>query len=157
MIGTLQRHLINLDMLLADLEMLDADEYGQAAHAKLLKDIQKVLKSIEDVAAGETVASFQKAVSTTGLAKAMEDKRMPGIYNRLIGYVLQYWETSYKIDAILADQFDENADKRLDLLQVKHIKAKSQFKTVARAMGKADYESFVQNMGLNHPDWAWQA
>lgn len=157
MIGTLQRHLINLDMLLADLEMLHASEYGQAGHAKLLRDIQTVLKAIDDVAKGETVASFQKAVSTTGLAKAMEDKRMPGIYNRLIGYVLEYWQTSEKIEAILADQFDENADKRLDLLQVKNIKAKSQFKTVARAMGKHDYELFVQNLGLNHPDWAWQA
>ena len=155
--GTLQRHLINLDMLLADLEMLDASEYGQASHAKLLRDIQKVLQAIDEVASGETVTSFQKAVATTGLAKAMEDKRMPGIYNRLIGYVLQHWETSRKIDAILADQFDENADKRLDLLQVKNIKAKSQFKTVAGAMGKRDYELFVQNMGLNHPDWTWQA
>ena len=75
----------------------------------------------------------------------------------LLCYVLQHWETSRKIDAILADQFDENADKRLDLLQVKNIKAKSQFKTVAGAMGKRDYELFVQNMGLNHPDWTWQA
>lgn len=86
----------------------------------------------------------------------MEDKWMLGIYNWLIGYVLQYWEMSWKIDVIFVDQFDENVDKWFDLLQVKNIKVKLQFKMVVGVMGKCDYELFVQNMGLNYFDWIWQ-
>lgn len=153
--GTLQRHLINLDMLMADLELLDRGDYSAPSHAKLLSDIQKVLQSIDEIAKHETVSSFQKAVAASGLSAALEDKRLPGIYNRLIGYVLEYWSASKKADAIIANQFDAQADRRLDLLQVKSIKAKSQFKTVARAMGLTDYQRFIESFGLQHPDWQW--
>ncbi len=153
--GTTQRQLVNLDMLLADVEMLDVSEYSSHAHQKLLVDIQNVLEQLDIAAKHETVSSFQKAVAATGLAKALEDKRMPGIYKRLIGYVLQYWQADKKAAEILASEFDGNADKRLELLQVKGIKAKSQFKTVARAMGRADYEHFIQALGLVHEDWLW--
>lgn len=57
-------------------------------------------------------------------------------------YVITAWEASQKASRIIADSFDESADKRLELLQVKAIKAKSQLKTVAIAMGKADYEVY---------------
>lgn len=153
--GTTQRHLVNLDILLADIEMLDATQYSSHMHQKLLQDIQSVLANLEVAAQHETVSSFQKAVAATGLAKALEDKRMPGIYKRLIGYVLQFWQADKKAAAILASEFDGNADKRLELLQVKSIKAKSQFKTVARAMGRADYEHFISALGLVHEDWLW--
>ncbi|MDC8832425.1 hypothetical protein [Alteromonas gilva] len=153
--GTTQRHLVNLDMLLADVEMLDTSQYSNHAHQKLLLEIQSVLEQLEIAVQHETVSSFQKAVAATGLAKALEDKRMPGIYKRLIGYVLQYWQADKKAAEILASEFDGNADKRLELLQVKGIKAKSQFKTVARAMGRTDYEHFIKALGLVHDDWLW--
>lgn len=155
--GTTQRHLVNLDMLLTDIEMLDASEYGSLVHVKLLKDIQRVLEALEVAVQSETVSSFQKAVVNAGLAGQLEDKRMPGIFKRLIGYVLEYWDAHSKAAKILDSQFDGNADKRLELLQVKGIRAKSQFKTVARAMGRTDYLHFVEALGLLHEDWQWQA
>ena len=155
--GTTQRHLVNLDMLLTDIEMLDGSEYGSLVHVKLLKDIQRVLEALEVAVQSETVSSFQKAVVNAGLAGPLEDKRMPGIFKRLIGYVLEYWDAHSKAAKILDSQFDGNADKRLELLQVKGIRAKSQFKTVARAMGRTDYLHFVEALGLLHEDWQWQA
>ncbi|NVK55534.1 MAG: hypothetical protein HWE26_07960 [Alteromonadaceae bacterium] len=155
--GTTQRQLVNLDMLFADVEMLGISEYSSDTHRKLLLDIQNVLEQLEIAVQHETVSSFQKAVAATGLSKALEDKRMPGIYKRLIGYVLQYWQADKKAAEILASEFGGNADKRLELLQVKGIKAKSQFKTVARAMGKTDYEHFISALGLMHEDWLWSS
>ena len=155
--GTTQRHLVNLDILLSDIEMLDGTEYGGREHIKLLSEIQRVLEALEIAAQQETVSSFQKAVVNAGLAGPLEDKRMPGIFKRLISYVLEYWDAHGKAAKILDSQFDGNADKRLELLQVKGIKAKSQFKTVARAMGRTDYQHFVDALGLRHEDWQWQA
>ncbi|GGF85517.1 hypothetical protein [Alteromonas lipolytica] len=155
--GTTQRHLVNLDMLLTDIEMLDASEYGGQAHIRLFKEIQRTLEGLDMAAQQETVSSFQKAVIHAGLAGPLEDKRMPGIFRRLIGNVLEYWEAHTKAEHILNSQFDGNADKRLELLQVKSIKAKSQFKTVARAMGRTDYQHFIEALGLNHEDWQWPA
>ena len=54
--GTTQRHLVNLDMLLTDIEMLDASEYGSLVHVKLLKDIQRVLEALEVAVQSETVS-----------------------------------------------------------------------------------------------------
>lgn len=154
--GTTQRHLVNLDILLTDIEMLDGSEYGSQTHIKLLKGVQLVLGELEVAAQSETVASFQKAVVNSGLAGPLEDKRMPGIFKRLIGNVLEYWDAHGKAAQILDSQFDGNADKRLELWQVKAIKAKSQFKTVARAMGRTDYLHFIDALGLTHEDWQWQ-
>lgn len=155
--GTTQRHLVNLDMLLTDIEMLEGSEHGSLVHIKLLKDIQRVLEALDIAAQQETVSSFQKAVVNAGLAGPLEDKRMPAIFRRLIGYVLEYWDAHGKAAKILDSQFDGNADKRLELLQVKGIKAKSQFKTVARAMGRNDYLHFTEALGLTQEEWRWQA
>lgn len=153
MISTTQRLLVNLDILLNDLEVLKAQDYASTAHVKLLRQVEQVLSTIEDALQNETVSSYQQAVASVGLENALIDKRMPTIYKRLINYVLQYWSASLKIEDILICEFDNNADKRLELLQVKAIKAKSQFKTVAMAMGKTDYVKFLTLLSLKHEDW----
>jgi len=80
---------------------------------------------------------------------------MVGVYTKLVGYVITAWEASNKANAILVDNFDASADKRLELLQVKAIRAKSQLKTVATAMGQNDYEKFTQALGLIAQEWQW--
>ena len=47
----------------------------------------------------------------------------------------------WKAESIINDNFDDSADVRLELLQVKAIKAKAQLKTVASAMGEQDYKN----------------
>ena len=59
-----------------------------------------------------------------------ERKRMVGVYIKLVGYVITAWEATNKANAIISENFDSSADKRLELLQLKAIKAKSQLKTV---------------------------
>ena len=152
---SIQRQLVNLDMLISDIDGLARHEYGLASHVKLLKDVQRVLSEIDVLAEHETIASFNKAVLQSGLAKIFADKRLPSIYRRLLEYVLPSWDAQNKVDDILNSEFNEHADKRLELLQVKCVKAKTQFKTVAQAMGRTDYMLFLQSFGLDHDDWRW--
>lgn len=153
---SLQRQLVNLDILISDIEALNSQAYASAQHAHLLNDVQHVLRQIDESAKHETVTSFQRMVLQSGLEKIFADKRMPAIYLRLLDYVLQYWAAQQKADTILQGEFNDNADKRLELLQVKCVKAKTQFKTVAQAMGRIDYEIFLRSFGLTHEDWGWQ-
>lgn len=153
MIGTIRRQLINLDILLTDIEVLVERDYASSEHVRLLQQVQSVLTELEAAALVETVSSYHHAVINAGLDHALADKRIPTIYIRLISYVLQFWDASEKAKDILTRDFDDKADKRLELLQVKATKAKSQFKTVAKAMGAKDYKRFLKLLGLMHDDW----
>ncbi|MEQ5807499.1 hypothetical protein J3369_08785 [Alteromonas sp. NFXS44] len=156
MIATTQRHLVNIDILLSDIEMQESGFYAGAEHQKYLNDLLRELSALEGMIELETVHSFQQAVSSAGLENVFKDKRLVSIYQKLISNVLAYWHTVNKIDDILASRFDSHSEKRLELLQAKASRAKSVFKTVAMAMGKNDYSQFITLLGLKHADWAWR-
>lgn len=80
---------------------------------------------------------------------------MIGVHLKLIGYVLTFWDANKKANDILDTNFGESADKRLELLQVKAIRAKAQLKTVAHAMGQADYQKFIDLLNLRDAQWQW--
>ena len=134
--ASLQRTLVNLEMLSDDINALHVDALNTHAHIKLLHNVLNELKNAEQFVASETEASFQKSLSGSLFENIFERKRMVGVYIKLVGYVITAWEATNKANAIISENFDSSADKRLELLQVKAIKAKSQLKTVASAMGK---------------------
>lgn len=80
---------------------------------------------------------------------------MVSIHLRLVDYVLTYWQTMQKVNDIRDTNFESNADKRLDLLHVKAVKAKSQLKTVASAMGQDNYSRFLALINLSDVEWQW--
>lgn len=153
--ASLQRTLVNLEMLSDDIDALHVDALNTHAHIKLLHNVLNELKNAEQLVALETEASFQKSLSGSLFENIFERKRMVGVYIKLVGYVITAWEATNKANAIISENFDSSADKRLELLQVKAIKAKSQLKTVASAMGKEDYAKFVQTLGLSAQEWQW--
>ena len=69
--------------------------------------------------------------------------------------MLTFWDANKKANEILDTNFGESADKRLELLQVKAIRAKAQLKTVAHAMGQADYQKFIDLLNLRDAQWQW--
>lgn len=156
MTSTTQRHLVNVDMLLSDIDGLKHQCYPRQAHGRLLTALKNEFIALSYAVKHETVHSFHSAVVSIGLEETLPAKGMTDIYARLITYVLEYWETQEKIDSIIDSCFDTNAEKRLQLLQVKAIRAKSQFKTVAKAMGTLDYEHCINVLGLNQENWVWQ-
>lgn len=153
--ASLQRSLVNLEMLCDDINALSTDALNTASHIRLLYEVLKELKSAEALISHETEASFQNAVKGSIFENIFERKRMIAVYIKLIGYVVTAWEATAKANAILIENFDESADKRLELLQVKAIKAKSQLKTVATAMGQSDYDKFSRALGLKTQEWQW--
>ena len=153
--ASLQRTLVNLEMLSDDINALHVDALNTHAHIMLLHNVLNELKNAEQFVALETEASFQKSLSGSLFENIFERKRMVGVYIKLVGYVITAWEATNKANAIISENFDSSADKRLELLQVKAIKAKSQLKTVVSAMGKEDYAKFVQTLGLSTQEWQW--
>jgi len=153
--ASLQRSLVNLEMLSDDINALNAHALNTAAHIRLLHNVLEELKIAEQFVALETEASFHKALLGSMFENIFERKRMVGVYIKLLGYVLTAWEATNKANAIISENFDSSADKRLELLQVKAIKAKSQLKTVATAMGQGDYGKFTQTLGLTTQEWQW--
>ena len=153
--ASLQRTLVNLEMLSDDINALHVDALNTHAHIKLLHNVLNELENAEQFVALETEASFQKSLSGSLFENIFERKRMVGVYIKLVGYVITAWEATNKANAIISENFDSSADKRWELLQVKAIKAKSQLKTVASAMGNEDYAKFVQPFGLSAQEWQW--
>ncbi|WP_334020117.1 hypothetical protein [Alteromonas sp. S015] len=153
--ASLQRTLVNLEILSDDINALNIDAINSVTHIKLLRNVLEELKNAESLVALETEASFHKLLSGSLFEHIFERKRMVGVYIKLVGYVITAWEAGNKVKEIISDNFDSSADKRLELLKVKAIKAKSQLKTVASAMGKDDYEKFVHTLGLYAQEWQW--
>ncbi|MEG3768321.1 hypothetical protein [Alteromonas sp. 14N.309.X.WAT.G.H12] len=147
------RHLVNLDILISDIDMLTSEEIASEKHSKLLDSIRRELSSLEVSVEDETHYGFQQLLHGTALQHGIKDKRMLVIYHRLLGYILQHWRASTKIHAILDSQFDNHADERLELLRVKRIRAKSQCKTIILAMGQSDARYFLKMFGLEQETW----
>lgn len=153
--ATLQRTLVNLEMLSEDVSLLGSAERYAETHLRLLHSILSVLSELETLVTHETENGFQMLLKGSLFEDKFESKRMVNVYKKLVEYVITSWEATQKANLIIADNFDEQADKRLELLQTKAIKAKSQLKTVATAMGKLDYEKFTHLFGLSAQEWLW--
>ncbi|WP_334016143.1 hypothetical protein [Alteromonas sp. S167] len=151
----LQRALVNLEILSEDInDLSDTALYGDT-HKRLLQTMLDTLLELNTLIVDETHASFQQMLAGSPFETVFEKKQMVSVYVKLLGYVITACEATNKASLIINDNFDESADKRLELLQVKAIRAKSQLKTVATAMGKSDYQKFLLMCGLSAPEWSW--
>jgi hypothetical protein len=150
-----QRTLVALDMLSDDINLLNDSQVNSELHFRLLSDFLAQLNHLNDSVQLESEASTKRLFVGSVFDKAISRKSMLTVYMKLLNYVLTAWDATLKADAIINDNFDNSADVRLELLQVKAIKAKSQLKTVASAMGKQDYEVFCSLLGLTADKWQW--
>lgn len=150
-----QRTLVALDMLSDDINLLNDSQVNSELHFKLLSDFLVQLNQLNDSVQQESEAAMKRLFVGSLFEQAIGRKSMVTVYMKLLNYVLTAWDATLKADAIINDNFDNNADVRLELLQVKAIKAKSQLKTVASAMGKQDYEVFCNLLGLTADKWQW--
>jgi len=150
-----QRTLVALDMLSDDINLLNDSQVNSELHFKLLSDFLVQLNQLNESVQQESEAAMKRLFVGSLFERPIGRKSMITVYMKLLNYVLTAWDATLKADAIINDNFDNNADVRLELLQVKAIKAKSQLKTVASAMGKQDYEVFCNLLGLSADKWQW--
>jgi len=155
---SLSRLIVNIEMLSEEMrDLLAGSGLHQAEYIELLEQYLKSLKQLnsEIAAQGLTEQQFAQLLAGTELVRCINARRMVSVQIRLIEYVLAYCDADTKAQSILATDFAENADKRLNMLQTKAIKMRKQFKTVADAMGKVDYANFVDCTPLPNEDWQW--
>ena len=158
---TLTRQLLALNMLIQDLhleaEQLEAGDEAcnNQAFIKLLKQCHQQSQSIMALVDDMTEYEFVTNTEITNLDFEIASKRLFSIYTRLLEFVIDYYVARRKAMAILENEFSSFADKQLDLLQTKAIKAKSQFKTVSQALGKEEYQNFLSQHGLPEHEWGW--
>lgn len=153
--SVLQRKLVNLEMVKDDIAMLPAHDYASPQHHKLVRQYRSVLADIGEHLANFTERQFRVAAEQVGMDTVLSQKQMVSVQIKMITSVLAFWDADQKANEILATEFGEQADKRLDLLQVKAIRAKSHLKTVADAMGQHGYQSFVGILGLTGTELEW--
>ena len=153
--SALQRNLVNLDIVKDDIAMLPRSEYASAQHRKLVMQYRETLTVIDEQLPEITERQFRLATQQTELSNVLSQKQMVPVQIKMIKNVLAFWDADQKAEAILATEFGEKADKRLDLLQVKAVRAKTQLKTVADAMGCNDYKTFVTVLGLSGTELEW--
>ncbi len=154
-VSVLQRKLVNLEMVKDDIAMLPAGDYASEHHRKLVKQYRAVLSDVSEHLTDITERQFRAIAAQTGIDTVFSRKQMVSVQVKMITNVLAFWDADQKASAILATEFGEQADKRLDLLQVKAVRAKSQLKTVAEAMGQSGYQSFVYVLGLAGTELEW--
>lgn len=153
--ATFQRLLVNLEIIADDLDALNESDCFSDKHLALLGAYRAALADLNESAAQQTEAHCKAYFQHSSLASVYVKKQMLSVHVKLINYVLSYWDANEKVTDIINDDFDPRADKKLELLQVKAIRAKAQLKTVATAMGKEDYKRFIEVLKLSGKDWQW--
>ncbi|MCF2950488.1 hypothetical protein L0668_20435 [Paraglaciecola aquimarina] len=157
--SAIHRQLIALDMLAQDLiEELDGlcSERVTQQYLALLKQYHIHGLSLADEVETLSDYDFSKWITQHQVCRFLISKKLLLVQNRLVGYVLDYYDASRKSDEIRHSDFSEHADRRFDLLTTKAIKARSQYRTVAKAMNQNDYLKLIEYIGLPLFDWGWE-
>ena len=159
---TLNRQLVSLDMVCTELAEYANKLNGHNSlvprnYLNLLKQFCLVIEQLSETAAAYKQFAFIAEVDKFGLALPITNTRILSVYLRLIEFVIDYYQATEKIAGIIDSHFDDNAEKRLQLLQTRAIRAKAQFKTVVKALGKPDYQQFSSHLALPQSDWGWDA
>lgn len=159
---TLNRQLVSLDMVCTELaeyanKLNGPNNLVPRSYLNLLKQFCLAIEQLSETATAYKQFAFIAEVDKFGLALPITNTRILSVYLRLIEYVIDYYQASEKIAGIIDSHFDDNAEKRLQLLQTRAIRAKAQFKTVVQALGKPDYQQFSSHLALPQSDWGWDA
>ncbi|GAC16158.1 hypothetical protein [Aliiglaciecola lipolytica] len=155
------RLLVTLDMLSQDivdelnLPEIQQNEKISSHYLKLITQYWQASESLQHCANELTEKGFSKAISEKRMCVHLVNKKVLLIQNRLLEYAIEYYKTNIRIDELRDVDFSENADKRFDLLTTRAIKYKSQYKVVARALNKIEYQRLIKSVGLPKFDWGW--
>ena len=156
------RQIIALDILCQEMQEYHAvnvhhDDYGQSSSfLRLLEQLTNQMKSLAEHASEHTENGFIEQMRTSQTCQHIKSKQMLNVHCRLLEFVLAFYSADIKAKALLADDFGQLADKRLNLLQTRAIKARNQYKTVSQALGKTDYQAFIDHVGLPQQLWGWE-
>lgn len=160
--STITRQLVAIDILSEEIaehleqDNIASDEGVNGSYGKLLSQFSNQLDKLCDLCGSITENDFSSLMANSQSCHHVKNKQMLRIHARLLKFVLEFYAADTKANALLFSEFGDKADERLSLLQTKAIKARSQYKTVAKALGPIDYQAFVRHAGLLSAHWGWK-
>lgn len=159
--SSLVRQLIAFDIIKQELEEvsllndeLDKDSI-EDAHLQLLKHCSAANQAIIDSVVGVSEFDFAKIVNQVELESPVSTKQLLTVHNKLLIWAISFFVAKEKANGITSIDFSEQAEVRLDLWQTKAAKAKNQIKTLASALGKAEYVEFIKQYRLSKTELMW--
>ena len=161
--SSITRHIIAVDMLsqelseAAEVTATTPSNSPSTEYFKLLAQFSQRMHVLAKTSEDETEKSFALAMAKSHTCKHIKTKQMLMIHCRLLDFVLDFYHADNKANQLLDSEFGTLADQRLDLLQTRAIKARAQQRTVAQALGKSDYQAFVEHASLPIQEWDWEA
>lgn len=158
--SSFKQHLLTLNLLSEDMidklsEQKESDGSVSQSYVDLLKQYLETSISLSTLAATYTDMEFKSAIQNRGICLHLLNKKMLMIQNKLVKYLIDYFEATFRLNMIRDVDFSEQANIRFDLLSVRAIKSKSQFKTVADALSDSEYRNLQDGIAL--PDLRWRA
>jgi len=157
--SSLVRQLIAFDILKQELEEIYVDEDLSDSvskdHLQLLKQCSAANQGIIDETKDVSEYDFAKSIDNVEFEYKVPTKQLLTIHNKLVAWAINFFVAREKANAITQKDFSDQAEVRLDLLMTKAAKAKNQIKTLANALGKEDYQKFVEQYRLSHTELRW--
>ncbi len=155
------RQLITLDMLGQDLidelacPLIQKTQQISSTYLSLLQQYLDGSLLLAKLATPLTDYEFTELIRNHGTCDHLHSKKLLLVQNKLLSYVIEYYQAKQKLDPIRETDFSEQAEVRFDLLTTKVIKSKSKYRTVAKAMAVKDYLNLIKAIGLAEFDWGW--
>ena len=160
--STIANTLTSMEMLHEDMvdecELVKRDDNPIVTESflRFLEQYKDASDAFEKMADEFTELGFVEYITQQQSCLHLVNKKVLMVQNKLLGYAFDYYEASLKAESIRHTEFNEQADKKFDLLSTRAIKLKSQFRTVAKAMKQTDYENLIEGIGLPEFDWGWE-
>ena len=157
--SNLVRELIAFDILKQELEDIELDTDSSDSlvdeHLNLLKQCSSANERIIEMTQGMSEFDFVKSIDNVEFVYKVNTKQLLTVHNKLLIWAISFFVAKVKANSITAQDFSEQAEVRLDLWQTKSAKAKNQIKTLANALGKAEYVEFITQYRLLHTELSW--
>jgi hypothetical protein len=159
--SVIHRNLVSLEMLADDLadelgliEKSD-DKYVTANYCRLLQQYHQHSLCLEASAIELTGREFSDLMVKQGVSSHLTNKNALKVQNHLLGFVIQYYQATSKLEKIRHVDFSEHAETKFDLLTTQAIKHKAQYKTIAKELREVEYNKLLSALRLPSFDWQW--
>lgn len=154
------RELVVIDMLKQELEDVYnpnlVAEFLSEQHIKLLVQSLEHYKKVNTKINELSEYDFSQSISQLDFEYPFESKKLLSIHQHLLDWTIDFNVAKRKAEDILTKEFDQQAERRLDLWQSKAAKAKKQIRTLAAALEQQQYVAFTEHFKLQNTELSWQ-
>lgn len=119
-------------------------------HVELLKHCALAIEQVLEEHQQTSEFEFNNLSAQVNAEQQIPKKQLLVIHHKLLQWIVSFYNAKAKADDITSDDFSNNAEVRLNLLQNKAAKAKNQISTLANALGNREYAEFLKRYCLQN-------